>query len=209
MTEAEWLTCTDPGPMLEYLKGRASERKLRLFGVACCRLVWHLLDEIGKKAVECAERMADGQTTADEHEQMENLSWWGADGLNYEDDPIWLAGWAAHGTLTESPAKAGLLTARAVPAEGHQLSQARLLRDIIGNPFRPVILDPRWLQWNDSTVVKLAESIYHDRAFDRMPILADALEDARCSDPDILGHCREPGEHYRGCWLIDLLTGRE
>jgi anti-anti-sigma regulatory factor len=66
-----------------------------------------------------------------------------------------------------------------------------------------------WLTWNDSTVVKLAESIYQDRAFDRLPILADALEKAGCTNADILDHCRQSGQHVRGCWVVDLLLGKE
>jgi hypothetical protein len=58
---------------------------------------------------------------------------------------------------------------------------------------------PSWLSWNDGTVVKMAQAIYDDRAFDRLPILADALEDAGCSDADILAHCRSEGPHVRGC----------
>jgi hypothetical protein len=80
------------------------------------------------------------------------------------------------------------------------------VRDIFGNPFRPVAVDPSWLT---ETVVALAEGIYQERAFDRMPILADALEDAGCDDADVLNHCRQPGEHVRGCWVVDLLTGRK
>jgi hypothetical protein len=83
--------------------------------------------------------------------------------------------------------------------------QADLLRDIIGNPFRPVFADPSWLT---STVVALAEGIYQEKAFDRMPILADALMDAGCADDDVLTHCRSDGPHVRGCWVVDLLTGR-
>ena len=84
--------------------------------------------------------------------------------------------------------------------------QTLLGKDIFGNPFRPVVLDPSWLT---STVVALAQGIYQDRAFDRMPILADALQDAGCENDDILTHCRQPGEHARGCWVVDLLTGRK
>jgi hypothetical protein len=84
--------------------------------------------------------------------------------------------------------------------------QAMLLRDIFGNPFRPVTLNPAWLT---STVVQLAEGIYQERAFGRMPILADALQDAGCDSDDILNHCQQPGEHVRGCWVVDLLTGRK
>jgi len=83
---------------------------------------------------------------------------------------------------------------------------ATLLRDTAGNPFRPVAVEPSWLT---STVVPLAEGIYAERAFDRMPILADALEDAGSDNADILTHCRQPGEHVRGCWVVDLLTGRK
>ena len=65
--------------------------------------------------------------------------------------------------------------------------------------------DPSWLT---STVLTLAEGIYADRAFDRLPLLADALEEAGCADAEILRHCRKPGEHVRGCWLLDLLLGK-
>ena len=88
-------------------------------------------------------------------------------------------------------------------------AQTELIRHIVGNPFRPVSLNPAWLAWNDGTVPRITQAIYDDRAFDRMPILADALEDAGCQDQDILGHCRQPGEHVRGCWVVDLLLGKE
>jgi hypothetical protein len=58
------------------------------------------------------------------------------------------------------------------------------------------------------TVPKLAAAIYEERAFDRLPVLADALEDARCADAAILGHCRSGGEHVRGCWVVDLVLGK-
>ena len=83
------------------------------------------------------------------------------------------------------------------------------MRDIFGNPFRPVTVNPGWLAWNDGTVPRIAQAIYDERAFDRMTILADALEDAGCTDQDILGHCRSGGEHVRGCWVVDLLLGKE
>ncbi|MBL8793520.1 MAG: hypothetical protein JNM56_06430 [Planctomycetia bacterium] len=84
--------------------------------------------------------------------------------------------------------------------------QCGLLRDIFGNPFRPITIDAAWLT---STVVSLAQAIYNERAFDRLPILADALEDAGCDNADILNHCRQPGEHIRGCWCVDLLLGKQ
>jgi hypothetical protein len=80
-----------------------------------------------------------------------------------------------------------------------------LLRDIYGNPFRRCSLDPAWLT---PTVRDLARGIYDERAFDRLAILADALEEADCTNDDILGHLRGPGPHVRGCWVVDLLLGK-
>jgi hypothetical protein len=84
-----------------------------------------------------------------------------------------------------------------------------ILRDIFGNPFRPITINPAWLSWNEGTIPKIAQAIYDERAFDRMPILADALEEAGCTNADILSHCRQPGEHVRGCWVVDLILGKE
>ncbi len=84
-----------------------------------------------------------------------------------------------------------------------------LLRDVVGNPYRLVTVDRAWLVWKDTCVVRLAQTIYADRTFDRLPILADALEDAGCDNADILAHCRSPEPHVRGCWVVDLLLGKE
>ena len=86
--------------------------------------------------------------------------------------------------------------------------QARLLRDIVGSPFRLHSIAPAWLAWNDGAIRKMVQAIYDTRAFDRLPLLADALEDAGCTDADLLGHCRGPGPHVRGCWVVDLLLGK-
>jgi hypothetical protein len=87
--------------------------------------------------------------------------------------------------------------------------QAALLRDLFGNPFRPApVLAPSVLAWNGGTAPRLAAAIYEERAFDRLPVLADALEDAGCTDVEILGHCRRGGEHVRGCWAVDLVLGK-
>jgi hypothetical protein len=82
---------------------------------------------------------------------------------------------------------------------------ADLIRCCFGNPFRPAVLDP---DWRTSTVVALATGVYSDRAWDRLPVLADALEDAGCTDPEVIGHCRGPGPHARGCWVVDLILGK-
>jgi hypothetical protein len=86
--------------------------------------------------------------------------------------------------------------------------QAALVRDLFGDPFRPAVLDPAWLTWKDGTVHKLARAVYDDRRFADLPILADALEEAGCTDAGILAHCRGGGEHFRGCWVLDLLLGK-
>jgi hypothetical protein len=87
--------------------------------------------------------------------------------------------------------------------------QCDLLRDIFGNPFRPVAIDPVWLTWHGGVLVSMAQKMYDSREFSDMPILADALEEAGCTDADLLGHCRSAGEHVRSCWVVDLLLGKE
>jgi hypothetical protein len=84
---------------------------------------------------------------------------------------------------------------------------AALIRDIFGNPFRPVALDPAWLT---TDVLALARGIYADRVFDRMGIFADALQDAGCENEDVLFHCRAANQvHARGCWVLDLVLGKK
>jgi hypothetical protein len=102
----------------------------------------------------------------------------------------------------------GMMDAKEL-AEGYarRASQCDSLRCLFGPlPFRPITLDPPWLT---TTVKQLAEAIYQERAFDRLPILADALEDAGCNQQDIVGHLRSSGEHVRGCWALDVVLGRE
>jgi hypothetical protein len=85
-----------------------------------------------------------------------------------------------------------------------------LIRDVIGNPFRSLpVIAPEWLAWNNGVIPALARSIYGDRAFDQLPVLGDALEDAGCTDRVLLDHCHEPGGHVRGCWVLDLLLGKQ
>jgi hypothetical protein len=173
--------------------------------------------------LEIAERFADGDRSAEELEAM-----WDA-GLNVRAIGAAPAPWraedfaeAAGGDACDRDASHGALWAMLngqsaadpeakenefgeMPEGTEHRPQVSLLRDIFGNPFHPVTLDPRW---RTETVVALASSIYAERAFDRMPILADALEDAGCDNADILTHCRDDGPHVRGCWVIDLLLGK-
>jgi hypothetical protein len=87
-------------------------------------------------------------------------------------------------------------------------AQCQLFREVFGNPFCPMALDPAWLTWNAGAVFRIAERIYEERRFEAMPVLGDALEEAGCVNGDILDHCRGPGPHVPGCWLLDLLLDK-
>jgi hypothetical protein len=76
----------------------------------------------------------------------------------------------------------------------------------MGNPFRPITFDPAW---RTPAALSLARSMYEERRFEEMPLLGDALEEAGCRDEAILAHCRGPNTHARGCWLVDLLLGKQ
>jgi hypothetical protein len=94
-------------------------------------------------------------------------------------------------------------------AADHPRRRCLLLRDVFGNPFRPnPPLAASVLSWNDGTVRRIAEGVYQERAFDRLPVLADALQDAGCDHDDLIRHCRSAGPHVRGCWAIDLILGK-
>jgi hypothetical protein len=215
MTEADWLTATDPTPMLEYVRGKASERKLRLLGVAIARAGWDQLeDDRSRRAVEMAEAFADGLVGTSALEAVVSDAWdvrdelWDA-GPDVHDVQLWLAQTAAFVAAVyewrNSFSRPGPWGYDDYPFGRPAPTHCDLLRDIFGNPFRPVALDPAW---RTEAVVGLASGIYADRAFDRLPVLADALEDAGCADADMLSHCRGPGPHVRGCWVVDLLLGK-
>jgi hypothetical protein len=201
MTEEQWLSYTHPMPMLDFLRGKASGRKVRLFACGCCRHVWdHLNDDI-RDAVEVTERLADGLA---ELSELGQIGLW---------EVLIIA--MRHSFIVRSPWDGGRELALRTSGLGvsrrkERQFQAALLRCIYGNPFGPSpIIDSSWLSWNEGTIPGLAQAIYEDRAFDRLPILADALEEAGCTDPDILGHCRGQGEHVRGCWVVDLILGKQ
>ena len=224
MTEHEWVACVDPRPMLEFLQNKASERKLRLFAVACCRCIWDsITDDCSREAVETSERYADHRANFVELE----AAFLAADRL-YSNPPGYegLARWhsrdaarlAAHPEIRGLADGTAIAAAMAEAARGSdfwakyadvQATQCVMLRDVIGNPFRPVTVDPAWLTWHGRTIPKFAHDIYDRRAFDRLPVLADALEEAGCVDAVLLEHLRAPGEHVRGCWTVDLVLGKE
>jgi hypothetical protein len=83
-----------------------------------------------------------------------------------------------------------------------------LLRDIFGNPFCPTVISPAWLSWNGDAIPQLAQAIYDERRFKDLLVLADALKEVGCTDAAILNHCRQPGKHVRGCWVVDLILGK-
>ena len=228
MTEAEWLASTDPMMMLyEFMADSLSPRKLRLFAVACCRRVWHLLgDERSRSGVEISERFVDSLASEAELQVCHVAAWdaylkatgevdWTTYSANANKAAAASAAAAAHhATSPKMNWDAAETVARdaayGVSEDFEKAAQANLLRCIFGSlPFRPVTVNTSWLLWNDGTVRKIAQAIDDDRAFDHLPILADALEDAGCNNADILAHCRGPGPHVRGCWVVDLLLGKE
>jgi hypothetical protein len=202
---------------------RDNPRKGRLFAVACCYRIWYLLmDHRSRTAVDVAAQYADGLVSeaqlraaeaAAEAAHRDAFRAKGKRGASAEwaaefaaTSDAWFAAGRASGFA--SVAAGDPLAGDPVPKPAQEESaQARLVLCIFGPlPFRLVTVDP---YWRTSNVTALAKAIYDDRAFDRLPILADALEDAGCDNADILNHCRQPGEHVRGCWVVDLVLCKE
>ena len=246
MTEAEWLACADPQPMIEFLGRRASDRKVRLFAVACCRRVWASLEhEEFREAVLKAEAFADGLADRDAllqaHEKGRAIFVTLHDGkdngpgaaltasafpgpkksilqriVDALDDPGWedefdkgdrlapalvTARHAAHAAATLRGVRNVLYTAATL---AEHRAQTELVRCLFGNPFRsrPIVGE------STGAARGLAAGIYEERAFDRMPALAESLQATGCANHEILDHCRSGLEHARGCWVLDLLLGK-
>jgi hypothetical protein len=216
MTEAEWRNAVIPQLLLDFARDSVSPRKLRLFGVACCWRAVRRLEPSLIDALKTAEGYADGMVkrsvmvrTGRKVREASGFDPWhrpsgrslvsqavGAvcqPGISYE--PINVLSWL----LDE-----GVFPPHEFQQE--QSEQTNFLRDIFGNPFRPVSFDPAW---RTSTAVALARQMYDARDFGAMPILADALQDAGCDNEDVLTHCRAvDGVHVRGCWVVDLVLGK-
>jgi hypothetical protein len=241
MTEEEWLGCVDFEAVFDHLESKTAntQRKLRLFEVACCRRFTSRFPEPEiVNALNVAELFADSAVAKEElaivhkaSRQLEKESAMPGDGP--ETDALYYGAMAVReatspdrpdyycGTpdVIEHMIDAVAYASPSAPKDGHegqaafigQVSDSEkpfittLIHDIFGNPFRPVVLNPTWLT---STVLALATGIYEERAFDRMPILADALQDAGCDNDDVLAHCRGEGSHVRGCWVVDLVLGK-
>jgi hypothetical protein len=227
VTAEEWLACADATPMLEFLRGKASDRKLRLFAAACCRSAWtYLTTHRSRTAVEVAERFADGQATNAELVRVYEMALDAAHKaqqrgsrrrfghlLLRSEAKLFYAGQTAH---LHKPFLVGRLSWVGRDEDIKSISP-NLLRDIFGNPFRPSPpLPAAVLAWNDATVPRIAQAIYDERQMPQgtldaghLAILADALLDAGCEDEALIGHCREPGPHVRGCWTLDMILGKE
>ena len=252
MTEAEWLACEDPQPMLRSVRGRISNRKLRLLIAGCCRLRWYAPGgQDVEKIVTSVESFADGEITFAEYLTLhlsthalslriqvavslgiaaKHVLWddsrlpsqvWNEQ-LRAVAPKVWEVGEYAEEKTTEGLHRlaeaAGYGCAPTDDRDARNTEefrgvvaletaiQARLLRDIFGNPFRPVTFSPAW---RTDTAIALARQMYEARDFSAMPILADALQDAGCDNDDVLNHCRSEGPHVRGCWVVDLVLEKE
>jgi hypothetical protein len=192
-----------------------------VLNTVCCRGIWNLLPEKkSREAIEIAEGYADGRferTVLDGIEKAINSSL-GRISLQSEvaEYAITAVASAVSQDRVEEAAEAAAVSAGLARThcrwkEGKDEErkwQTGVLRDIIPTPFCPITINPTLLAKNNSGARKIAQSIYDDRAFDRMPILADALEEAGCTDAVILNHCRQPGEHFLGCWIVDSILGK-
>ncbi len=218
MTEAEWMTWRDPEAMIREIQIDASDRQLQLLTIATARLRWDELPEDPfRKVVETAERYADdaayatflelnvfrdqvfGFITGGERGDR----WWG------EPNRSWLALTlllTARDRNELPPVGDGDVHLWQQCIQGSSAALCLVVRDIFGNPFRPVAFSP---EWRTSTTVLLAQQMYESRDFGAMPILADALQDAGCDNDDVLTHCRGTGPHVRGCWVVDHVLGKE
>ena len=215
MTAADQLAATDPATLFARLVADMSERKARLLRVALARALW---DEFKhpelRDAITVAERYADGECGEEEYVEQVRRGYRLVSGPPEQRPAPFVHLQLAINSLSGT----GLLLGRCggkLPHEvgapgggnwqdamGHAPAAAvAAIRDLFGGSS----FDPRW---RTETVTLLAEGIYRDRAFDRMPILADALEEAGCDRAEVLVHCREDGFHARGCWVVDGLLGK-
>ena len=221
MTEADWLALDRVNtPHMDWLRRRGSRRKFFLAAAAWARQVEdRMTGPRFRDLLPAVEAYADGSRTADEltrqvrraedvyYERTEELQRVGlsptAAVRQLAADVVALQ--AADPRDAWIAAINALKAAGGVGKKGLRSQQAAVLHDIFGNPFRPVAFDSAW---RTSTAAGLAESMYSSRDFAAMPILADALEEAGCDNPDVLAHCRGPGPHVRGCWVVDLVLGK-
>jgi hypothetical protein len=213
MDEIEWFGGSDPTRILEFLRGSASDRKLRLFACACCGRIGHLFaDDHDREALAVIEQFADGRGTQSELVVVRTRAPRAIFEAAGDDAAVTAASTSAicasllaeqHGDLNHPKGQGDYYAAEA----GERKAQCRLLRELFGNPFRPGTFSP---EWRTDTALSLARQMYESREFSTMPILADALQDAGCDSDDVLNHCRGTNAtHVRGCWVCDLVLGKE
>jgi hypothetical protein len=206
--EEEWLRSADPAPMIEFLGERGSWRRWLLFACACCwRILPLLTDERSRHAVSVAERLAEGAfDPREEAAAREEANLAVVQAYQSVDLALALASMAAASALA-APRRAWRHAAEATSsgAGAERAAQCDLLRELFGNPFRPSAFDPAW---RTPIVTAIASQIYQREAWEEMPVLGDALEDAGCPDAAALTHCRAGGPHLRGCWVVDGILGK-
>ncbi len=220
MTEEEWLSSEDTDQLLGWCHDRMSTRKLLIFASACFRALSHRFQDSQSLGIlEVLEDFADSGRSSVEFYTAVFLAYeaWGdcvnsrsrltRSGQATTHAAGVLAGGVMSGNLSDVDRRDVInsITYVRQGTNGSRAYQSFLLREVVGNLVRPTKLTPKCLT---VTVVGLAEAIYADRAFDRLPILADALEEAGCDNADILSHCRGDGPHVRGCWVVDLVLGK-
>jgi hypothetical protein len=178
-----------------------SPRRLRLFAIGCCKSLWGQRGAwVGYlELLQLAELMADSGT----EQQLSELS-------NQADRYRRVA--YPHGVihlLAENAARAAdawTYMAGVTPEQSKRL--ADVLREIAGNPFAGIHLDRALLRWRDDTISKLAQACYDSNDSNMLGIIGDALEEAGCNERPILEHLRTAQTHYRGCWVVDLILGK-
>jgi hypothetical protein len=216
LTSAGWSRCADPTRLSRHLCERArvqrrksGRRRLRLVACGLARQVWALLpDERSRRAVMIAEEFADGVPA----EGWEGARSDAERAVHETASPVArAAARAALATLQSREQDAVLWALPAGHGAGDQLAnQVALIRDVFANPFRPPPKAKRsWLAWKNGTAEQIALSIYQANRFGEMPVLADALEEAGCTDDAFLSHCRRGGPHCRGCWAVDAILRKE
>ena len=218
MTEAEWRTGTDPAPMLAAMTGAIgrwpTDRKTRLFACDCCRRLAHLMTDLDRAVLDAVERCAEGLLSP------KNIV--ASLGITDRNSPYTFGCTnnvqraireAMMSGAWEGARRARAHTVDAVRKEegaagrvAEWKRQSDVLRCIFGNPFRRVRFSA---DWRTDTALTLARQMYEAREFSALPILADALQDAGCDNDELLAHARAEAPHARGCWVVDLVLGKE
>jgi hypothetical protein len=224
MNREEWASYSDPNPMLDFLQFRASERKSRLFACACLRDIWHLLtDNQSRDFVDVVERYADGAKTEvavtthwkgidrslvtnELYAALGELAFLPRDLHPYVDPPFW------------NMSKARVISKAVIGLAGEEEKEKRRQCDLLRCQFQfqqgflfafspPV--SPAVLAWHNETIPRMAQEIYESRAFDRLPLLAKALEESGCDNEELVYHCRTSDPHICGCWALDVVLRKE